>query len=125
MKAAIKPSGAPAAIGPYSPAIKVQNTVYLSGQIPLDPSTNELIRGDVAAQVAQVFENLQAVTKASGGDLNSIVRLCIYLTDLNHFPIVNEVMSQYFSEPYPARTTIGVAALPKNANVEVDGIMVV
>lgn len=125
MKQSIKSDSAPAAIGPYSPAIKIQDTVYLSGQIPLDPITNELVHGDIAIQVTRVFENLKSVAEAAGGDLDSIVRVCVYLTDLNHFPIVNDAMKKYFNSPYPARTTLGVAALPKGAAVEVDAIMVV
>jgi reactive intermediate/imine deaminase len=115
---------APAAIGPYSQAIRAGNTVYLSGQIPLDPQTMELVKGDVRAQARQVFDNLAAVAQASGGSLANAVRLTIYLTDLAHFPVVNEVMAEYCKEPYPARATIGVAQLPRGAAVEVDGILV-
>ena len=115
---------APEAIGPYSQAIKVAQTVYLSGQIPLIANTMELIGGGVKEQAEQVFENLKAVAEASGGALSDIVKLTIYLTDMGDFPIVNAVMADYFSLPYPARATIGVAALPKNCCVEVDAVMV-
>ena len=115
---------APQAIGTYSQAFKVNNTVYLSGQIPLDPSTMEVVDGDMSAQINQVFENLQAVAQAAGGSLDKFVKLNIFLTDLSHFPLVNEVMAQYFSEPYPARAAIGVASLPKDVGVEMDAIMI-
>ncbi len=115
---------APQAIGTYSQAIKIDHTVYLSGQIPLDPVTMTLIGNDIRAQIIQVFMNLQAVCEAAGGDLSDIVKLNVYLTDLTHFPIVNEIMADFFSEPYPARAAIGVAALPKGAQIEVDGIMI-
>jgi|TARA_B110000495_G_C22961430_1_gene563602 reactive intermediate/imine deaminase len=124
-KAIIHTDQAPAAIGTYSQAVKVNNTVYLSGQIPLDPETMEIVSDDVAVQITQVFDNLTAVCEAAGGDLSSIVKLNIFLTDLSNFPIVNEIMGQYFSEPYPARAAIGVRALPKDSRVEMDGIMVV
>ncbi|MEI7795506.1 MAG: RidA family protein [Methylococcaceae bacterium] len=114
---------APQAIGTYSQAVKVGHTVYLSGQIPLVPETMTLVKGDINAQITQVFENLQAVAHAAGGDLNDIVKLNVFLTDLAHFPIVNEIMGNYFDEPYPARAAIGVAALPKEVAVEMDGIM--
>lgn len=123
-KAIIHSEQAPEAIGTYSQAVKVNNTVYLSGQIPLDPSTMTLIEGDFAAQAHQVFKNLNEVCKAANGSLQDIVKLNIYLTDLSNFPIVNEVMAQYFAEPYPARAAIGVSELPKGAIVEADGIMV-
>ena len=116
---------APAAIGTYSQAVRAGGTVYLSGQIPLDPDTMELVTGDIDAQIRQVFENLAAVAQAAGGGLGDIVKLTVYLTDLGHFPRVNEIMSQYFQEPYPARAAIGVAALPKAAAVEMDAILVV
>lgn len=115
---------APSAIGPYSQAIKVGNTTYLSGQIPLDPKTQSLVSNDFKEQAAQVFENLRAVTEEAGGELSHIAKLTIYLTDLAQFAILNEVMTQYFSEPYPARATIQVVALPKGAQVEIDAIMV-
>ncbi len=115
---------APQAIGTYSQAVKVDSTVYLSGQIPLDPATMEVIEGDMRAQISRVFENLQAVAQAAGGSLSDIVKLNIFLTDLSHFPLVNEIMAEYFSEPYPARAAIGVASLPKEVGVEMDAIMV-
>ena len=115
---------APDAIGPYSQAIKVDNTVYLSGQIPLDPKTMQLITGDIAAQAKQVLLNLQAVCEAAGGSLDAIVKLTIYLVDLNHFAAVNDVMTEFFSEPFPARATVQVAALPKAAQVEIEAVMV-
>ncbi len=124
-KAIIHTDQAPAAIGTYSQAVKVNNTVYLSGQIPLDPQTMEVVSDDIATQIRQVFDNLTAVCEAAGGDLSSIVKLNIFLTDLSNFPIVNEVMGQYFIEPYPARAAIGVRALPKGSQVEMDGILVV
>lgn len=124
-KAIIHSEHAPEAIGTYSQAVKVSDTVYLSGQIPLDPKTMVLIDGGFEAQAHQVFKNLQAVCQAANGDLENIVKLNIYLTDLNNFPIVNEVMAQYFSEPYPARAAIGISQLPKGAEIEADGIMVV
>ncbi|MEH6387917.1 MULTISPECIES: RidA family protein [Pseudomonas] len=123
-KQVITSDNAPAAIGPYSQAIKVGNTVYLSGQIPLDPATMEVVEG-MEQQICQVFDNLTAVAEASGGKLQDIVKLNIFLTDLSHFGLVNEVMSRYFQKPYPARAAIGVAALPKGVPVEMDGIMVV
>ncbi len=115
---------APAAIGTYSQAVKVGNTVYLSGQIPLDPASMTLVGGDMAAHIQRVFDNLQAVARAAGGDLQQVVKLNVFLTDLTHFPLVNEIMARYFKEPYPARAAIGVAALPKGAQVEMDAIMV-
>ncbi|MBT3619030.1 MAG: RidA family protein [Porticoccaceae bacterium] len=124
-KAIIHTDQAPAAIGTYSQAVKVNNTVYLSGQIPLDPETMQIVSDDVAVQITQVFDNLTAVCEAAGGNLSSIVKLNIFLTDLSNFPIVNEIMGQYFAEPYPARAAIGVRALPKDSRVEMDGIMVV
>ncbi len=116
---------APQAIGPYSQAIKVGNTVYLSGQIPLDPKTMTLISDDFAAQATQVIKNLREVCLAAGSDLNNIVKLTIYLTDLNNFQTVNEVMMQFFAPPYPARATIQISALPKGAKVEIDAVLVV
>ncbi len=115
---------APQAIGTYSQAVKVGQTVYLSGQIPLLPETMQLVEGDISAQITQVFNNLQAVAEAAGGDLSQFVKLNVFLTDLSHFPIVNEIMGRYFQEPYPARAAVGVAALPKGAEVEMDAIMV-
>ena len=124
-RAFIHTDSAPAAIGTYSQAVKINNTVYLSGQIPLDPQTMELASDEISDQVSQVFRNLAAVCAASGGDLSNIVKLNIFLTDLSHFPIVNEIMGQYFNEPYPARAAIGVRALPKGSQVEMDGILVI
>jgi len=115
---------APQAIGTYSQAIKAGNTVYLSGQIPLDPQTGELVTGDIEAQVRQVFENLRAVAKAAGGDLSNAVKLNVYLIDMGNFQTVNKVMAEYFAQPYPARAAVGVAALPRGTSVEVDGILV-
>lgn len=123
-KAHIYTENAPAAIGPYSQAVKVHQTVYLSGQIPLDPKTMELVEGDIQKQARQVFANLRAVCEASGSDLSGIVKLNIYLTDLSHFAAVNEVMAELFQEPYPARAAIGVKELPKGAEVEMDAIVV-
>ncbi len=114
---------APQAIGTYSQAVKSGNRVYISGQIPLVPETMELIEGDVETQIRRVFDNLQAVARAAGGDLHDLIKLNVYLTDLADFPLVNQVMSQYFTEPYPARAAVGVAALPKGAAVEMDGVM--
>jgi reactive intermediate/imine deaminase len=113
---------APAAIGPYSQAIRAGDTVYLSGQIPLDPKTMQLVEG-FEAQVKRVFENLKAVCEAAGGDFSRVVRVTIYLTDLAQFPKVNDLMATYFREPYPARVTIGVASLPRGALVEIDAVM--
>ncbi len=124
-KKIIETKNAPQAIGTYSQAIKVENTVYLSGQIPLDPETMDILEGDISAQIKQVFDNLTAVTIAAGGDLSNIVKLTVFLTDLSHFPIVNGIMESYFQEPYPARAVVGVAALPKGVDVEIDGIMVI
>ena len=115
---------APEAIGTYSQAIKCGDTVYLSGQIPLDPQTMQMCSDDIKLQIDQVLDNLSAVCEAAGGSLASIVKLSVYLTDLSHFPLINEAMSRYFSEPYPARAAIGVAALPRGSQVEMDGVMV-
>jgi reactive intermediate/imine deaminase len=114
---------APAAIGPYSQAVRAGNTVYFSGQIPLDPATGALVEGDIQAQTRRVFDNLTAVAEAAGGSLAQIVRVGIYVTDLGHFAEVNAVMAEYFQAPYPARSTIEVSALPKGAQVEVDAVM--
>jgi reactive intermediate/imine deaminase len=121
----INTAAAPAAIGTYSQAVKVGDTVYLSGQIPLVPQTMQLVEGEMGAQIRQVFDNLQAVTDAAGGGLADIVKLNIYLTDLSHFPLVNEIMAAYFKQPYPARAAIGVASLPKGAAIEADAVMVI
>ena len=123
-KTIISTADAPQAIGTYSQAVRAGNTVYLSGQIPLVPETMQIVEGDIAAQVRQVFNNLQAVATAAGGSLNDCVKVHVFLTDLVNFPIVNQVMSEFFSEPYPARAAIGVASLPRGAQVEVDAIMV-
>lgn len=123
MKTIIKTDKAPSAIGTYSQAVKVTNTVYLSGQIPLIPETMEVIEGDFAAQADQVFKNLVAVCNAAGGDINDMVKVNIFMTDLSNFATVNEVMSQYFKEPYPARAAIQVSRLPKDVAIEIDGIM--
>ncbi|MGZ8191057.1 MAG: RidA family protein [Methylococcaceae bacterium] len=122
-KEIIQTDKAPQAIGTYSQAVKVDHTVYLSGQIPLDPKTMTLVEGDIAAQITRVFENLKAVSEAAGGNLSDVVKLNVFLTDLANFPVVNEIMGTYFQEPYPARAAIGVAALPKAAEVEMDAIM--
>ena len=119
----ITTTNAPQAIGTYSQAMRAGNTVYLSGQIPLDPATGELVAGDMEAQVRRVFENLKAVAAAAGSNLDHAVRVTVYLTDLQHFALVNRVMAEYFSQPYPARAAIGVAALPKGAAVEIDAIL--
>jgi reactive intermediate/imine deaminase len=123
-KEPIHTARAPAAIGPYSQAVRAGSTIYLSGQIPLNPATMELAKGDIRAQTRQVFDNLVAVSEAAGGSLANAVRLTIYLTDLANFPVVNEIMAEYCKEPYPARVTIGVAQLPRGAAVEIDGILV-
>lgn len=114
---------APAAIGTYSQAIRHADTVYLSGQIPLDPQTMKLVEGDIDAQIHRVFRNLAAVCVAAGGGLDDIVKLTVFLTDLAHFGRVNEIMAEYFSEPYPARAAVGVATLPRDASVEMDAVL--
>jgi len=119
----IRTDRAPQAIGTYSQAVKVGTTVYLSGQIPLVPETMELVGGEIETQIRRVFDNLQAVAQAAGGTLADVVKLNVFLTDLQHFPTVNAVMAEYFSGPYPARAAIGVAALPKGAEVEMDAVM--
>lgn len=116
---------APQAIGTYSQAVRVGDSVYLSGQIPLVPETMEMVEGNVEAQIRRVFDNLSAVAAAAGGSLADIAKLNIFLTDLTHFPLVNQVMAEYFQEPYPARAAVGVATLPKAAQVEMDAIMVI
>jgi reactive intermediate/imine deaminase len=121
-KTIIQTSDSPAAIGTYSQAVRVENTVYLSGQIGLDPSSMQMVEG-VDAQIHQVFKNLQAVTIAAGGSLNDIVKINIFLTDLANFSRVNEIMATYFQQPYPARAAVGVASLPRNALVEADGVL--
>ena len=123
----ISTDSAPQAIGTYSQAVGVAggSTIYLSGQIPLVPETMEMVGGDIAEQINQVFKNLSAVCAAAGGNLNNIVKLNIYLTDLNHFPVVNEIMATYFDQPYPARAAVGINELPKGSLVEMDGVMVI
>ena len=115
---------APTAIGPYSQAVKVGDTVYLSGQIPLNPHTMQLVEGGMEIQIRRVFDNLAAVADAAGGSLADIVKLNVFLTDLGHFTLVNEVMAGYFKEPYPARAALGVTALPRGASVEMDAVLV-
>lgn len=116
---------APAAIGPYSHAVRHGGLLFCSGQIPLDPKTGELVKGDIQLEARRAFDNLKAVAAAAGEGLQQVVRVTIYLTDLANFPKVNEVMAEYFQEPYPARVTIGVASLPRGARVEIDAVMVV
>lgn len=122
-KTIISTENAPAAIGTYSQAVKVGSTVYLSGQIPLDPASMTMVDEDMRAQISQVFKNLSAVCEAAGGSLQDIVKLNIFLTDLSNFALVNEIMAEYFEQPYPARAAIGVAQLPKDAGVEMDGVV--
>lgn len=122
-KQVIATSAAPAAIGPYSQAIRVGNTVWISGQIPLDPATGELVGGPIESQARRVFENLKAIVTAAGASLDQVVKATVYLTDLASFATVNQVMAQYFREPYPARAAIGVAALPRGAAIEVECIL--
>jgi reactive intermediate/imine deaminase len=124
-KTIIHTSDAPAAIGTYSQAVKVDSTVYVSGQIPLDPVTMEVVSGGIEAEITRVFDNLKAVAAASGGSLADVVKLNIFLTDLTTFPTVNEIMALYFEQPYPARAAIGVAALPKGVGVEMDAVLVI
>ena len=115
---------APKAIGTYSQAVKVDNTVYLSGQIPLVPETMEIIAGDIEVHIRRVFDNLRAVAHAAGGDFKDVVKLNVFLTDLVHFPKVNQIMAEYFTQPYPARAAVGVASLPRGVAVEMDAVMV-
>jgi reactive intermediate/imine deaminase len=124
-KTIINTADAPQAIGTYSQAVKVDNTVYISGQIPLDPASMEVVEGGIEAEITRVFDNLKAVASASGGSLADVVKLNIFLVDLGNFPIVNEIMARYFEEPYPARAAIGVAALPKAVGVEMDAVLVI
>jgi reactive intermediate/imine deaminase len=124
-KTIIHTDDAPQAIGTYSQAVKVDNTVYISGQIPLDPASMEVVGGGIEAEITRVFDNLKAVATASGGSLADVVKLNIFLTDLSNFPTVNEIMAQYFEQPYPARAAIGVAALPKGVGVEMDAVLVI
>lgn len=123
-KTIISTPNAPQAIGTYSQAVKVGGTVYLSGQIALDPVTMQVVEGDISVQIRRVFDNLQAVAIAAGGSLADIVKLNVFLTDLGHFALVNEIMAEYFTQPYPARAAVGVAALPRGVGVEMDGVMV-
>jgi reactive intermediate/imine deaminase len=123
-KQIIQTDQAPKAIGTYSQAVKAGNTVYLSGQIPLDPATMVLVEGGTDVQIRRVFDNLKAVAEAAGGGLKDVVKLNVFLTDLAHFSLVNEIMAEYFAAPYPARAAIGVAALPRGAGVEMDAVMV-
>ncbi|MEW6999705.1 RidA family protein [Colwelliaceae bacterium BS250] len=123
MKTIIATDDAPSAIGTYSQAVKVMNTVYLSGQIPLIPETMEVVEGGFAEQTEQVFKNLVAVCTAAGGEINDMVKVNIFMTDLANFATVNDVMSRYFKQPYPARAAIGVSQLPKGVEIEIDGIM--
>ena len=115
---------APKAIGAYSQAIRVGNTVYLSGQIALDPATSALVAGGIDTEIRRVLDNLKAVANAAGGDLDDVVKLTVFLTDLGHFARVNELMAEYFTEPYPARAAIGVAGLPRGASVEMDAVLI-
>ena len=124
-KEIIKTASAPEAIGTYSQAVKVGNTVYLSGQIPLIPGSADMESGDIRAQIKRVFGNLAAVAQAAGGGLQDVVKLNVFLTDLKNFPVVNEVMAEYIKQPYPARAAVGVAALPRGAQVEMDAMMVI
>jgi reactive intermediate/imine deaminase len=119
----IATAGAPKAIGTYSQAVRVGDAVYVSGQIPLDPATGQLVSDDIELQVRRVFENLKAIAAAAGGSLNDAVRFTVYLTDLASFPIVNQVMAEYLSEPYPTRSTVGIASLPRGARIEIDCIL--
>ena len=119
----IHSESAPRAIGPYSQAVRAGNTVYFSGQIPLDPATMQMVNTDIDAEITRVFENLKAVAAAAGGSLNDAVKITVFLTDLGHFARVNEIMATYFTQPYPARAAVGVAALPRGARVEIEGIL--
>src|SRR5882757_9683276 len=114
---------APQAIGTYSQAVKCGNTVYVSGQIPLDPTTGELVTGDMEPQIRRAFDNLKAIVVAAGGDFSHVAKLNVFLTDLSHFALVNKIMSEYFQQPYPARAAVGVAALPKGVQVEMDCVV--
>ena len=120
---AVQTDHAPAAIGTYSQAIRCGDTLYVSGQIPLDPASGELVDGDIGTQIRRVFDNLREVVTAAGGDLDHAVKITVYLVDLAHFPVVNEIMAEYLQEPYPARAAVGVAALPRGAAVEADAVV--
>jgi reactive intermediate/imine deaminase len=122
-KQIISTAEAPAAIGVYSQAVRVGNTIWVSGQIPLDPATKELVKGDMEAQVRRVFENLKAIVAAAGASFDDVVKATVFLIDLSHFALVNQVMAEYFREPYPARAAVGVAALPRGAQIEVECIV--
>lgn len=122
---AVTTTDAPAAIGTYSQAIKAGSTVYVSGQIPLDPDSGEMVQGDIGVQIEQVFQNLKAIAHAAGTSLNNAVKITVYLTDLQHFGLVNEAMERFFDAPYPARAALGVASLPRGAEVEADAILIV
>ena len=122
-KKIISTADAPAAIGTYSQAVEVGNTLWVSGQIPLDPATKELVSGDMESQVRQAFRNLQAIVEAAGAQLDDVVKATVYLLDLTHFALVNRIMAEYFREPYPARAAVGVAALPRGAQIEVECVV--
>jgi reactive intermediate/imine deaminase len=122
-KQTISTADAPAAIGTYSQAVRVGNTIWVSGQIPLDPATKEMVKGDIEAQIRRVFENLKAIVLAAGASLDDVVKATVFLTDLSHFGLVNKIMAEYFREPYPARAAVGVASLPRGAQVEVECIV--
>jgi reactive intermediate/imine deaminase len=122
-KQIISTPNAPAAIGVYSQAVRAGNTIWVSGQIPLDPRTKELVGGGIEAQIHQVFKNLEAIVKAAGATFDDVVKATVFLTDLSHFALVNQIMAEYFREPYPARAAVGVASLPRNAEVEVECIV--
>src|SRR5450631_2980431 len=122
-KQIIATPNAPAAIGVYSQAVRVGNTIWVSGQIPLDPVTKELVKGDIEAQLRRVFDNLQAIVVAAGASFDDVVKATVFLIDLSHFALVNKIMAEYFREPYPARAAVGVAALPRGAQVEVECIV--
>lgn len=123
MSSIVQTSRAPQAIGTYSQAVRAGDTVYISGQIPLDPATGVLVSGDIEAEIRRVFDNLKAIAEAAGGTLSHVVKLSVFLTDMSHFPKVNEIMATYFSTPYPARAAVGVAALPRGARVEMECIL--
>jgi len=123
MSSIVQTRNAPQAIGTYSQAVRAGDTVYISGQIPLDPATGVLVSGDIEAEIRRVFDNLKAIAEAAGGTLGNAVKLSVFLTDMTHFPKVNEIMATYFSTPYPARAAVGVAALPRGARVEMECIL--
>jgi reactive intermediate/imine deaminase len=122
-KEIIQTNSAPKAIGTYSQGVKIDTTVYLSGQIPIDPASMTMVEGEISVHIRRVFDNLKSVTAAAGGNLSDIVKLNVFLVDISHFPVVNEIMGEYFEPPYPARAVVQVAALPKGALIEMDGIM--